>query len=600
MTTIERIAQVLGSQRRTNERCGTHASGDGGRRSCWSHAGAVALASTLLAAVAGAQAIENETMQVQAQGTPGLGGFGDVLRLRGVHLFVGCPSTSGIATNAGEVQYFRLALPTIPVQVIHGSDSGLGDAFGAAIALQGDRAVVGAPGHAHAGTATGSVYVFSFNGATWVQDAEIVPVDGAAGDEFGTSVDWSGDTIVVGARLKDEVLNPDEGVAYVYREVGGAWTLEQRLSAPDHATNESFGRNVAIDGDRLAVASEYGNGGSPTGLGAVFPYHRVGTTWTQDGRLVQPPSSGTYGTFGQGLDVQGDLVVVGHPYGSSPSGSFSGVVDVFRDVAGTWTLETILSPVFGYSLGGMTGAQLEIAGDRIVAGATWYSPFGFASGGAYVFQREGPTWATWSQPSVLVPRQSFSSHWFGRVVTFDGQRAVVSSNIHAYSNVYVFDVLRRVGDEYCFGDGSATPCPCGNASAVGAESGCANEVGNRGATLTTSGSTSVTANRLQASILGTGSNAEPMILFAGTARLNGGAGFAFGDGLRCAGGLVRRFPVQTAVSNFGISIYGPSLAAFGGWSAGDTRYFQAFYRSNGGPCGAGFNLSNAVEITFTP
>jgi hypothetical protein len=39
----------------------------------------------------------------------------------------------------------------------------------------------------------------------------------------------------------------------------------------------------------------------------------------------------------------------------------------------------------------------------------------------------------------------------------------------------------------------------------------------------------------------------------------------------------------------------------GGWASGDLRRFQTWYRDpTGSPCGAGFNLSHGVEVTFTP
>jgi len=33
---------------------------------------------------------------------------------------------------------------------------------------------------------------------------------------------------------------------------------------------------------------------------------------------------------------------------------------------------------------------------------------------------------------------------------------------------------------------------------------------------------------------------------------------------------------------------------------GDTWYFQTFYRDSSGPCASGENLTNNVEIAFTP
>jgi hypothetical protein len=156
-------------------------------------------------------------------------------------------------------------------------------------------------------------------------------------------------------------------------------------------------------------------------------------------------------------------------------------------------------------------------------------------------------------------------------------------------------ITSELGTAYCFGDGSGTPCPCNNPGATG--QGCANSTG-RGASLDADGSASIAADDL--SLVSSGMPPQvSALLVQGTTQVQGGAGSVFGDGLRCASGVVRRFTVQ-ATSASGAATWGPGLASSGGWTAGLTENFQVWYRNHGGPCGTGLNLSSARSITFGP
>ena len=154
----------------------------------------------------------------------------------------------------------------------------------------------------------------------------------------------------------------------------------------------------------------------------------------------------------------------------------------------------------------------------------------------------------------------------------------------------------ETGERYCFGDGSGLICPCANQG--GTEEGCQNST-LVGATLLGSGSTSASADTL----IFAGHGLVPgqsALLFAGNNEVNGGLGNLFGDGLRCAGGGVVRLGVRVPNST-GDAVWGPGLVAHGGFSGGETKYFQIWYRDPGvGPCGTDFNLSHGVKIVFAP
>ncbi len=147
---------------------------------------------------------------------------------------------------------------------------------------------------------------------------------------------------------------------------------------------------------------------------------------------------------------------------------------------------------------------------------------------------------------------------------------------------------------FCEGDGSGAPCPCGNNGSSG--EGCANSSAS-GASLNTSGTTSASADDLALVANGLVSG-QAALLFCGSLQMSGS--LPLGDGLRCAGGSLRRLGVRVP-DVAGAASWGPGYAATEGWTSGETRYFQVWYRDSvGGPCLNGFNLSSGRAATFSP
>jgi choice-of-anchor B domain-containing protein len=169
----------------------------------------------------------------------------------------------------------------------------------------------------------------------------------------------------------------------------------------------------------------------------------------------------------------------------------------------------------------------------------------------------------------------------------------------AIDDFRVFDIGCNGGARaFCAGDGTNTPCPCGNTGAAGA--GCANSTGQSGL-LAASGTPQVSADTLSLGVSGLPATVS-VLFFQGTQAQSSGLGSAFGDGLRCVSGSVVRLGTKT--TSAGASSYpqagDPSVSVRGGAAAGNTRYYQAWYR-NADPafCASEtFNLTNGVSVVW--
>ena len=275
----------------------------------------------------------------------------------------------GGANNWGEVNKLTAA------------GAGGGEWFGQSVALESDRAVVGALDLA----ATGSAHVFErdHGGAgNWGEVVRLTPSDGVAGDQFGFTVALSGDAVAVGANATDGV-----GAAYVYdRDQGGAvnWGEVARLDAHDGAAADSFGR-VAIAADVVLVGAPGSGGG---GAAYTFGRHQNGPDqWGQ--RVRFEASNGASGDrFGHWVGLSGSAAVIGAP-DSDAQGLDAGAAYVFDGVTvqPTPPEEAKLVAADGAS-GDAFGRVVSVAGDTAVAGATGDDDLGPASGSAHVFDRD--------------------------------------------------------------------------------------------------------------------------------------------------------------------------------------------------------------------
>lgn len=266
------------------------------------------------------------------------------------------------------------------------ADSVSGDSFGFAVSLSGDVALIGAYGADDLGTNSGAAYVFRFDGAAWVEEYKLLASDGEAYDFFGAAVALSGDAALVGAYLDDDVASSG-GAAYVFRFGGSLWTQEQKLWASDGATDDRFGAALAISGDALIVGVKQDDDkGANSGSAYIFAFN--GATWVEESKLL--PSDGLeQDKFGVAVGLSGDVAVVGSYWHEHSGITDAGAAYLYRFDGSDWVEdEKLVAPDAWYW--DYFGASVAVAGDLAVVGAVQDDNKGNNSGSGYAFSKVCP------------------------------------------------------------------------------------------------------------------------------------------------------------------------------------------------------------------
>jgi hypothetical protein len=303
--------------------------------------------------------------------------------------------------------------PLVQQAYLKAANTETGDQFGFSVAISGDTLVVGANTEDSSATgvngdqannsvtSAGAAYVFVRNGSEWSQQAYLKASNTESGDQFGTAVAISGDTIVVGAIFEASSAtgvngNQDDnstffaGAAYVFVRNGSEWSQQAYLKASNTESGDQFGDTVAISGDTIVVGAVFedsnatgvnGNhdDNSASASGAAYVFARSGTTWSQQAYL-KASNTGVGDFFGDTAAISGDTIVVG-ALGESSDGTgvngiqfnnslnFSGAAYVFVRNGSEWSQQAYLK-ASNTDAEDRFGSAVAISGDTIVVGAT--------------------------------------------------------------------------------------------------------------------------------------------------------------------------------------------------------------------------------------
>ncbi len=272
--------------------------------------------------------------------------------------------------------------------------------------------------------------LFMFNGDEWMPFAYAtsqsllrakLPAGSSLNARIGISCAISGNFAVVGADNDSVGSNANQGAAYVFEKVNGAWTQRARLVASDGTQNAYFGRSVAIDGDNIIVGAIQAKVGAIS-QGAAYVFVRSGNNWTEQAKIFA--NDGASGEeFGHTVAIQGDLALVGVPKHKVGNNGGQGAVYVLTRSGASWTHLTQLkandgaaSDYFGYAI--------ELRGNGLIVGAP-NDDVGANEdqGSAHIYTKSGNTFTL----QVKLMETALPNAHFGDAVSIDNDVAAVSS-----------------------------------------------------------------------------------------------------------------------------------------------------------------------------
>ncbi len=305
-------------------------------------------------------------------------------------------------------------------------DGAAGDQFGSSIAIADGLVVIGANGDDDNGSLSGSAYLY--NASTSALIAKLLPDDGAEGDRFGLSVAIADGLVVVGARRNDD-NGSDSGSAYLFDASTGNQIA--KLLPDDGAAGDLFGESVAIGGGLVAVgAHRNDDNGSDSGSAYLFD----ASTGDQIIKLL--PDDGAAGDlFGFFVAIADGMVAVGAVF-DDDNGVDSGSAYLFDASTGVQLAK--LLPDDG-SAGDEFGVAVSVAEGLVVVGAHRNDDNGSNSGSAYYFDA-----STGVQIAKLLPDDGAGVDEFGESIAIaDGLVAVGArlndDNGSDSGSAYIFD-----------------------------------------------------------------------------------------------------------------------------------------------------------------
>ena len=304
------------------------------------------------------------------------------------------------------------------------------DGFGGSVAVSGDVAIVGAASDDDLGEKAGSAFIFRFDTVTsqWTQEAKLLASDGAKRDRFGYSVTIENELAIIGAIGSDD-KGLSSGAVYVFRYDGLTWVEDVKIFASDGGAYDGFGVAVDISGDRFIVSAPGDSDECPAcGSAYIFRFDADRLLWTEEGKVTASDATyyvEGYDLFGWSVSISDEFAIVGKPRNTFPFPWGPGAAYIYHYDGKSWGGEVKLLPS-NSDIGDMAGWSVAIDGDIAIFSALVGHSAVIGSGTAHVFRYDHDS-SRWVEEAMLADLQGNTEDYFGSSVSLSGQTAIIGA-----------------------------------------------------------------------------------------------------------------------------------------------------------------------------
>ena len=318
--------------------------------------------------------------RITPQPVPGSGEnifFGTSVSLDGDWLIVGAPGDDEVGVNAGAAHVYQLNEETglwKEGSKLFSTTPSTNDHLGTSVSFDATSglAVVGQID----AFGTGELHPWLIEDSAWTQLTSISNPISESNTKFGASIDLDGGTLVAGAPLEED----GKGSVWIlsFDDNQNEFVVTARLQPNSEVQAPHFGTAVDISGNTIVVGSPHDGNGEENG-GATYLFRNNGSGWISKDKFAG--SSTTAGdAFGSSVYLVNNSVVIGAPFHNIEIGA----AYVF-DVAGSTAVEIIqLLPHDGIAEG-YFGRRCHIANNSIFVSSLAFDHTELHAGKVYIY-----------------------------------------------------------------------------------------------------------------------------------------------------------------------------------------------------------------------